>query len=474
MTFSKAAEHGWRAPVTQAAFDMLTALLCDAAAAGFTSSACSLSSSIRQQLQQSGMLTQLSALMTAMAADLLAEAAELAAGGGDAASARDVDRLVSTVFNPVVCKAMLCYADMMDLWLSGAQSVSVGAIAWLCHPSGHAAAAMQLHTAALQHVSAVVQHLLPAVRQRDPQQADTLLRHLSAAAQAPQAAPKMMMLVAALSHAVCTGQGYNSASGSLLQLLQTPDMPPYLATVVVLYAARCSQGTAVDSNEMAAAGSSSSGSGSSRRSSSSGSDTGNWDRQRQGGTSSSSEAAVHAFTACELQLLQRLGLAPEVVAWLQPQCSLEDAAAKLRTALTVCTICCKAGARRVPGETSTAGQQQQQWLFEQQLWLLLPTVLLPCARSLLSPNGQPLLQQHRLVTSCVLSLLHSSRVVLDESAMELQEYSTLGGHAAPLPAAWVQELVGGGGGGAAAGRPAAVPAPSCSHRNSSSNTRSHS
>jgi hypothetical protein len=429
----------------QAALDLLVTLLRNAVAAGFASSTSSLGSSIRQQLQQSGMLTQLSALMAAMAADTRAEAAAIAAGGSAAASVDTVNRCVSVVSSPVLRDAMMAYSHMLDLWLPWAETLEVGAIAWLCAPSSPAIAAMQLHTAALQHVSAVVQHVLPAVRQRDKQQADALLHRLSAAVQDSNPAHNMIMLVASMNHALSGVHG--SASDSLVQLLLSPHVPCHLATVLVMYAFRLRQARTADSHAPGAAmthsssgGPSSNGGGTALRQSGNSSSS----------TSSSSRALAHAPAACELQLLELLGLAPEVLAWLEPQRSLEEVAPRLTAALMVCTRRCEAVLSLASGETSAARQPepqllllllQQQWRVEQQLWLLLPTVVLPGASCLVSASGQALLQQHSKVSACVRKLLEWSWLVFDTSR-ELQKHETLGGHAAPIPAAWGQELLG--------------------------------
>jgi hypothetical protein len=420
----------------QAALDLLVTLLRNAVAAGwFASSASSLGSSIRQQLQQSG-LTQLSALMAAMAADVRAEAAAIAAGGSDAASADTVNHHISVVSSPVLRDAMMAYLHLLDLWLPWAETLEVGAIAWLCGPSSPAIAAMQLHTAALQHVSGVVQHVLPAVRQRDKQQADALLHRLSAAVQDSNPAHNMIMLVASMNHALSGVHG--SASDSLVQLLQSPHVPCHLATVLVMYAFRLRQARTADSHAPGAAithsssgGPSSNGGGTALRQSGNSSSS----------TSSSSRALAHAPTACELQLLELLGLAPEVLAWLEPQRSLEEVAPRLTAALMVCTRRCEAVLSLASGETSAARQPEPQWQVEQQLWLLLPTVVLPGASCLVSASGQALLQHHSKVSACVRKLLEWSWLVLDASR-ELQKHEPLGGNAAPIPAAWGQELLG--------------------------------
>lgn len=85
-----AADHSGKSPVTHAALDAMNNLLDAALHDGIcfnSDSTPSMGSSIKQQLQQSGVLQQLAVLMTALAADMRQEAAAVAAGCWDAASA---------------------------------------------------------------------------------------------------------------------------------------------------------------------------------------------------------------------------------------------------------------------------------------------------------------------------------------------------------------------------------------------------
>ena len=102
--FTSAAAQNFNTPVTSAAFCALDSFLGAACDAGISSG--SLGSSIREQLQQPGVLQQLSALLSAMTAELEAETAALAAGGWAAASGHvhkfDADDALQPRFGAVV------------------------------------------------------------------------------------------------------------------------------------------------------------------------------------------------------------------------------------------------------------------------------------------------------------------------------------------------------------------------------------
>ena len=103
------------------AWDVLVSLL-QTSAAGQRS----VSSSVKQQLQQSGMLQQFAAVMTAMAADLQAAAAALAARNGDAAAAKaDLEQLVADTPHPVLKPVMAAHRQMTVIWGCDAEAVSL-------------------------------------------------------------------------------------------------------------------------------------------------------------------------------------------------------------------------------------------------------------------------------------------------------------------------------------------------------------
>jgi hypothetical protein len=139
--------------------------------------------SMRQQLQQAGVLQQLATVMAALAADLHSEAAALAGQSEDELCAHFSRPSVANINEPHRQAPLLdlirrLLQALMMLWSSPDQTVSVKCHSWLCDPSGHAEAAMQLSTAALQHGSSVLQHVLPAVQQEMPQHAAALLQEL--------------------------------------------------------------------------------------------------------------------------------------------------------------------------------------------------------------------------------------------------------------------------------------------------------
>ena len=441
--FTSAAQHSWTSPPMRAALGLLLMLMRTVPGAGPGS----LASSIRQQLQQSGMLQQLAAVMTAMAADLQAEAATLAPGSGDTASF-DIEQLVAGTPNPSVTKAINLQCYFMELW--GCQTVPFGfdfasSATWLWGPSGQIAAAMQLQAAMLQHVSAVVQHIQKCA----PQQEGALLGRLAANFQGLKTPSCMLALTAAL---FCAVEGIRergtptNAADSLQALLLTPHTLPFLAMVLVIHAVGIRR-VSVSSHKTEDSSSDSAPSGSSGCSSAA--STGHHHRRQQQLTpttgddsGSSSGAASASHTACEAQLLQLLGLAPEVVPMMDESQDLLVASHKLGMTDSVCIACFKAASCRPPEDPTSAGQLQhsqhpQRQHFEQQLQLLLPAVLLPSAHHMLTPTAQYLQQQlpvqnaeQRLLAMCS-STLEVSMLLCNIKGMPV----------APAPAVWVQELL---------------------------------
>jgi hypothetical protein len=396
-----------------------------------------LAASVKQQLQQSGMLQPLAAAMAAMAADLQAEAASIAAAKWDAADA-NIDQVVSATPHPHLLKVLCVQGQLVGLWVSQTPLASAGAVSWVCDPSGHLAAGIQLITATVQHVSSVVQHVLPALRQQSPQQADEHLARLSAELRRMHS-PAISM-VGLLSDAVRLCQQGDAAYSSLQQVLLSPHMLPYLVLVLTGHTASVRRALTAGSD----------GVGNSSRDS-----TGRSQRQQQGGTGvgssrgGNSEAAgeVPVMTGCQLQLLQQLGLAPEPVSWLGPPSSMAPAANSFRAALHVCTGCHNAVQRlqllqdRATGATARwPEEQQQQWAAEHKLWLLLPTVLVPCAYDLLLPSAQVMWQHEQFgVARSALLLVEVSRGALHGSALLCRRL----GIPVVRPDGWAQELLGG-------------------------------
>jgi hypothetical protein len=90
----------------QGTLDALDLLFDAAYAAGVTRNAGTLSSSIKQQLQQTAVSPQLAAFMSAHARSLQAEAAVLAAGGWDAAAGGvEIEQWVAESPHPTLSKA---------------------------------------------------------------------------------------------------------------------------------------------------------------------------------------------------------------------------------------------------------------------------------------------------------------------------------------------------------------------------------
>ena len=281
---------------------------------------------------------------------------------------------------------------------------------------------MQLLTASLQHLSAVVQHVQEVAPQ---QEAHTLMQRLS-----PNVhdTPMKSMVSGLL---VLLTSGLPEACGSLQQLWQSTPMLPCVAVMALATADGLRK--AISSDSHATQGSSSG----SRCSSSGGTGNQQCEQQRTGCGDNSSHSSR---AAGELQLLQLLGLAPEVVTWVEQTSSHELAVIRLYMAASLCRSSCEAATDLAQqGASSTAGrqqQQQQQWQYQQQLGLLLPTVLLPCDSSLLSPTTQNLLQQYPCYAVCVEVLLIASRLSVNLS-LQLSHCHT----AARLAAACVQELL---------------------------------
>jgi hypothetical protein len=334
---------------------------------------------------------------------------------------------------------MRVHGRLFDLW--GAESPGVNAVAWLCHPSGHAAAAIQLIPAVLQHISVLAQHVLPNLWQPLPQQAEGLLKALQKTTRVARALGGTILAGVLQAHArqQQLRQQQDSKGGRLQQqLLSSPYLLPCATALAVLAAADVSHAVAAGNGQ---AGSSSSDDHRDEEQ----------EQMQQGalyGSHSHSRSSTFdsaAPTACQLQLLHLIGVAPELTAW-DDGCWVASAVCQpVLVAVGVCFNWCRATVQSLhTSGMGTRASPQQWWQFEQLCLLLLPTVLLPCASSLLSPSAQKLGQRgHQQALLAVQHLLHFSNTALSvDSELQLQLLS-LGRRCTPISAAWVQEMLDG-------------------------------
>ena len=283
---------------------------CDAGIFSNTSSG-SLGSIIKEQLQQSGVLQQLSTIMQAMTAELQAETAAFAAGGSGVANG-DLEQLaVGDALQP---RFAAYVGNRFLLW--GFWEAQAPAASGVWGPNGLAVAVLQFVRAGLQHTSSVVQHVMPAMQEHSPQLAAGLLHTLQRSSRKGGSLYALMVAMQSRVKPPPQQQGQGGEAGAWQQLLQSPHMLPCVTAVLLMASAQL--GTSVATQSARVHGSSGNGSSSSSRqeSSSSGSFLQTQQQQPQcgaGSSSSSSGGSVSAtFTACQLQLLQLLGLAPEV------------------------------------------------------------------------------------------------------------------------------------------------------------------
>ena len=224
------------------------------------------------------------------------------------------------------------------------------------------------------------------------------------------------------------GLSSRAASNVLQGLLLSADMLPFVTLVLVGVTAAIRRSLAAGNNRVKG-----SSGGSSGGSSSSTGSTGRRQLQQQHAvdinSSSSAAASVTldaALTDCQLQLLQCMGFAPEVTAWMEPKISTAYAVFRLHLALNVCSACYDAvktlvcwdantglGTRAITGDV-------QRWTAEHKLWLLLQSVLVPCAHDLLSCSGQVRVQQQQQQegpAACAEYLLRVSKSTLHVAAL---------------------------------------------------------
>jgi hypothetical protein len=164
----------------------LTTLLVFAGSSGLIkegAAAGNLGSMLRQQLQQAGVLQALAVVMAAVAADLRSAAAAMTGLSGEeqANFAYDMQSGYSVASSNVSNKALLfintLYSQLGELWVPQGEEAGseANSSVWLCDPSGHAEAATQLCTSALQHTSSVLQHIIPGMQERAPHAAAALM-----------------------------------------------------------------------------------------------------------------------------------------------------------------------------------------------------------------------------------------------------------------------------------------------------------
>jgi hypothetical protein len=248
---------------------------------------------------------------------------------------------------------------------------------------------MQLCTAGLQHVGSVLRHVLPAVQQRAPQQAAELV----------QAQQERIEGMIKLGHSLLMSFGRTGAGaqeGQLQQLLVSPAVLPWAASLLVLNASWASQAcNQLASGRQGQQGSGSRGS-SARYSGSSARDSGTRLQGPEGINSSSSSGSSSSSRGgrddtrrpCQLQLLELLGLAP-LLEGVGPPCLQQLILDVLSTMAVLAAYNEAAVGLAMRGEWHSlqceqlGEQYQQHWQYEQRLWLLLPAVLLPCINNMM-------------------------------------------------------------------------------------------
>jgi hypothetical protein len=151
---------------------------------------------------------------------------------------------------------------------------------------------------------------------------------------------------------------------------------------------------------------------------------------------------MFAPSTCQQQMLQLLGLAPELLGWDAKSSGFLEVLTHLHFAVWLCLQWC--AVQPCPSSQGDPEQQLQRWQFEQRLWQLLPTWVMPCASDLVSGSAQGLLQQHQeqpqqLLQEQLLQLSNRSLAACDQVYKQL---CTLGAPPAPPTAAWVTEFVG--------------------------------
>jgi hypothetical protein len=327
---------------------VLHALLHTAEASGLIKNgvaAGNLAASMRQQLQDSGVLQQYAAVMAAAAADLRSDAAALGTLWSEELSTFSARYSARDPTNLAIITLVGLHSGFRNIWGVAGETDAANSISWLCDPSRHAEAAMQLCTAGLQHVGSVLKHVLPAVQQSAPEEVQELLQ-----AQQDRLEAMLGGLGCGLLELFGCGSGADVQDQQLQQLLLSPALLPWVASLLVLNAAWASQAcdlAAADGRQgpegsSSARGSARSDGTSSARSSGTSSARGSesrlkasWDvsgsSSRSYCSSSSGGGKDYNPTPCQLQLLELLGLAPLLEAVGPPR--LHSAMLDLQTTL---------------------------------------------------------------------------------------------------------------------------------------------
>ena len=445
---------------------------------------------MQQQLQQAGVLQQLAVVMVALNTDMR-EQTEFIRGWG-------VDELCShltcysatkgSVAQLALVRVAGVYHYLRLLWSSPNRTRTANSPAWLCDPIGHAEAAMQLCTTALQHVSSVLQHAVPALQQRGDEKAALLLLEQQARVAVVTELGCSVMTDIYIYHAVVTGpnsmqeQSSPTATDAQVQqqhqqqvqlLLLSPHCLPCIASLLVLYVSWansfCSLQTTCSTQGQGSIRAGSSRDSEGPRSSSSSrmsSISRQQGQQQQGaaagdGPSSSSSSSNSRSTTCsepptpcQLQLLQLLGVSPHLTTSTEQQPSLGQVIDRLAVVLCVCgmyhiavTDLFSSSPEQQGGVKRGLQGDQQRWQFEQQLWLLLPAVMLPCASNILllpaaGTPRDPSLHPVEVATCAAKLLQQSNQAVFASSRLHMWLGQPSFGPSPPHPA-WMGEVVGG-------------------------------
>ena len=425
----------------------LDALLRKAYEAGIPSNTVSIS----QQLQ-------LSAVLAAMTADLQAETAAIAVGSWETVSGDAIGSqcAAADALQLRFAAVMQFRCLLLVFWEAGGLSGGQGPlISWMRGSNGHAVPIMQLITSGLQYVSSIMQHVAPAVRVRrercgePPQLAAALTHNLQCSSQLAGAMciqlKTILMSLITRSQSPPQQQGQGSEAGEWQQLLLSPHVLPCLAGMLVMLASHMSRSVGTHCAREGSSSRSSSSIPQPRQQQQYGPGSSSVGGGGSGGSNSSGGDVSQTLTACQLQLLQLLGLAPEVANWAVHVMDFEVLYQQLESALLVCGACCAASSHLLHSSGTGSGvpdeqQQQHRWQYEQQLWQLLPTVLLPCASSLLLPGApHPTQAQGESLTQQLLVL---GKMTAQQSTQLQLHLRTLGVPSEPTLHAWPQEYMG--------------------------------
>jgi hypothetical protein len=184
----------------------------------------------------------------------------------------------------------------------------------------------------------------------------------------------------------------------LQQLLLSPHCLPFVATSVALnsslFGASCSQPALAARGSQGLQGSSAGSNSSSSKGSTSrgrrGDSAGGIQHRHHGATSthsSSGDTVINALTPFQLQLFGLLGLSPQLTTLGKHLSSPRELASRLLQGPSATASYHRAVLKAFNWESLRQQDQtegdEQRWRFEQKVWLLLPSVLLPSANNLL-------------------------------------------------------------------------------------------